>query len=304
MRKMLFRVTTFLLLLCVALQPLCVRAEQACSLELEYSKDDAGFSGLEIRIYRVADLSGSGEYALCAPFDDLPVKIQGITSQKEWRDAADTLAAYAISGNMEPRQTGVTDSGGRVLFSQLDWGIYLVLGTEAKRDGCVYRFENFCIFLPTPGTDGSWEHAVRAKPKCTVTQEPEEPGLCSYQVVKLWKDTGLRALRPEYITVDILQNGILRETVKLSADNGWCYSWTAPEDGSLWTVVERDVPDAYTVVITSSGTTFTLTNSRPAPGVDPPTTGDTFPLKRYLTVMAVSGILLALVGTVYKRKRG
>lgn len=302
MRKTLFHAIIFLLLVSITLQPLTVSgAEALCSLQLDYSKEGRGFSGLEIKLFRIADIYDDGTYALTAPFDTLPVKIHGISTQKEWRNAAETLSAYAVSAQMTPSYSAVTDESGQVRFSDLHTGIYLVMGVTAETSEGTYQFENFCIFLPTPLDDGTLNYDVHAKPKSTHTPPAEEPKELKYQVVKLWKDTGIRILRPKNVTVDILKNGQIQETIVLNSDNNWSYSWTAPEDDAIWTVVEKDVPDAYTVVITSSGTAFTITNSRPAPTVDPPKTGDTFAFRPYLTTMAVSGILLLLLGTLYKK---
>lgn len=307
MRKPAYRLLALLLLLCLTLQPLTAHAAvdtaRECSLELDYSSNGTGFGSLDIRIYRIADIYADGSFSLTAPFDDLPVKIHGITSQREWRDTANTLAAYIISRNIQPTATQKTDASGKARFSDLNAGIYLVLEVAATTSTHTYRFENFCIFLPTPLSDGTQDYDISAKPKSTVTPNAEQPEEVTYQVVKLWKDPGNSSQRPKSITVDILKDGAVHETVRLNADNNWTYSWTVPEGSGSWSVVEKDVPKAYTVVITSSGTTFTITNTRPAPNVDPPKTGDTFALRPWLTVMALSGLLLAACGILQKRKR-
>ena len=309
MRKYVLRSLILLFLLCITLQPLSVSAAEALdvsgnsSLELDYSSNGAGFRDLEIRVYRIAEFHADGNYALVPPFDQLPVKIHGITSQKEWRDAADTLTAYITAQQIPPTEQTRTDVHGKAYFPELQTGIYLVPGVSGENEDAIYRFENFCLFLPTPQSDGTYDYHVSAKPKGSVTPKPEEPEDTTYQVVKLWKDAGVRNLRPRSITVAILKNGVLQETVVLNAENNWSYSWTAPVGEDVWTVVELDVPDAYTVVITQSGTVFTITNTRPAPQGTPPKTGDTFAMESWLAVMSVSGILLTACGILQKRKR-
>lgn len=312
MKKRFLTVLAIYFLLCSVLVPLPARAAgvnlaEKCSLELDYSNNGVGFADLEVKIFRVAEFSADGSYALRAPFDGFPVRIHGITSQKEWRDAANTLAAYIAAEKIPAAKTEITDETGTVAFSGLETGIYLVLGIDGETDEGTYHFENFCVFLPTPQPDGSQNYHVVAKPKSSFAPKPGEPGEVEFQVVKLWKDAGNQDKRPTGITVDILKNGVVQETVRLDADNNWTYTWTAPEGEDIWTVVEKDVPDAYTVVIGVSGTTFTLTNSRPTPpkpGGGTPTTGDTFPLRPWLTAMCLSGIGLMAFGILFKRKRG
>lgn len=312
MRKIAYRVLTMLILVCVALQPLSVYAAETvdvtkkCSLALEYSGKGTGFAGLEIRLFRIAEMYPDGNYALVAPFDALPVKIHGITSQKEWRDTANTLAAYIAAQQILPTETEVTDASGKAVFTDLQTGVWLVLGISAETEQEIYQFENFCVFLPRPQSDGSLDYDLQAKPKHSVTPKPDKPDVpkeVRYQVVKLWKDTGIRNQRPQSITVAILKNGKLQETVSLNPENSWTYSWLAPEGNDIWTVVETDVPEAYTVVIHTDGRNFTITNARSAPVGVPPKTGDTFALRPWLMTMSLSGILLMALGILQKRKR-
>lgn len=309
MKKVTLRVLTLVLLLCTILQPLSVLAQEAvevdrvCSLELDYANDGVGFPGLSIKIYRFAEIYEDGDYALVPPFDTVPVKIHGITSQAEWRDAASTLSAYILAEGIAPTAVAETGEDGKALFENLETGTYLVMGISAETEEGTYRFEPLCIFLPTPGEDGSQNYHIQARPKFTFTPKPVEPEWKDYRVLKLWKDEGNRTRRPRSITVDILRNGVVVETVTLNAANNWSYAWTAEDNGDVWSVVEKDVPDAYTVVISGNATTFTITNTCDLPDVDPPQTGDTFALKPWLTAMALSGILLLLLGILHKRKR-
>ena len=309
MRKITYRVLTLLLLVCTLLQPMEAHAAQLvdvtrpCSLELEYSSDGLGFEGLEIRIFRIAEIYANGNYALVAPFHKLPVKIHGVTSQKEWQAAANTLAAYITAEQIAPTAVKTTDSAGKTAFTNLKTGIWLVMGTSAETEEKIYHFENFCMFLPTPQSDGSLKYDMKAKPKHSVMPKPEEPEKVQYRVTKLWKDAGIRSERPKSVKVDILKNGVVQETVVLNAENDWTCSWAAQEGNDLWTVVEKDVPNAYTVVIQTSGRNFTITNARSAPVGAPPKTGDSFAMRPWLLMMSLSGLILMAVGILQKRKR-
>lgn len=299
MRKNSFRCLV-ILLLCALLQPMAVRAAEpmpgSCTLKLEYSREGEPFSGLEIAIYRVADLYEDGSYALTDPFSGYPVKIHDIQSQLEWREAANTLAAYAQADGLTPTAIAHTDESGYVTFSELKTGLYLVREVTGRNGEGICCFESFIIFLPRPQTDGTAVFDVTAKPKSTVI--PEEPA--QYQVVKLWKDAGSQNQRPTSITVDIMKNGQLVETVVLSAENNWSYGWSAPA-GDSWAVVERNVPEGYTVTITVNQTCFTITNTCTTPDPDWPQTGDTFHLRLCILLMSLSGIGLMALG-IWRRR--
>ena len=224
-------------------------------------------------------------------------------TQKEWRDAANTLAAYIDAGNVAATKKAKTDASGKVTFSNLQTGLYLVKGVRAETEEGTYTFENFCIFLPTP-TDGKQNYDVTAKPKCTFTPKEEEPELAEYKVVKLWKDSGSRSSRPRSVAVDILKDGKVWKSVVLDKDNQWSYSWSYEKDGSEWAVVEKDVPQRYTVVISRAEGVFSISNTAKSITEDVPKTGDTFALRPWLTTLSISGMLLMAIGIGRKRRTG
>ena len=63
------------------------------SLTVFFGQEEAGFSGVTFRLYRVADLSETGKYTLSGAFADYPVTLEGLTASG-WRALAQTLAAY------------------------------------------------------------------------------------------------------------------------------------------------------------------------------------------------------------------
>ena len=298
-------VLCFLLLL-----PLCAHAAQmdpkaGCSLTLRYTQEGVAFSGLEISIYRVAEAREGWEFQKLEPYSGWPVNIHGITSQEEWQTAADTLTAYITAEGTEPYRTETTDGSGTAFFDDLETGLYLVAGAVASNEQGTWSFDRFMVYLPTPGEDGYLYH-VEALPKCSgFTPAPESR---VYKLLKVWQDAGFEEQRPVSVTVDILLDGQVWETVILGPESDWSYTWEAPGDSGVWTVVERDIPEDYWVTVSEKEQAFVITNSRmewepddPGGGNDPdtpvvPPTGDTFPLWLWIVVLCISGLLLVLLG--------
>ena len=305
MRNAALRIFLALMLLFAFLQPLPAQATEnaitPCSLELEYSASGTAFEGLGIQIYRIASLQRNGNYTLISPYNQLPVRILGVTTQKEWRDTANTIAAYIASEQLAATDSAPTGADGKVTFTSLDQGIYLVTAVSVATEEHIYQFENFCVFLPRPRDDGTYDYDVSAKPKFSLAPLPEEPEMAQYKVVKLWKDIGVKNKRPTSIVVEILKDGAVVESVILNASNDWTHSWTAPVGEGRWSVAEKDVPSGYTVTITSSGDTFTITTTHPGSGEEPPKTGDAFPFRFWLSAMVLSGMLLVVCGVMTKR---
>ena len=72
------------------------------------------------------------------------------------------------------------------------------------------------------------------------------------------------------------------DSVELLPTNNWAYSWTAQDDGSIWTVTEPKIPSGYTKVgITQSSNStahtrlFTITNKKTSFVTSTPTAGKT-----------------------------
>ena len=294
------RALTWLLaaLLCLLLPAQAFAAESVDlqrpgSLTLHYTQDGESLSGQEIALWRVGDVFENGTYALIAPY---PVEIQGITSESEWQDTAATLSAYLVADAVQPHYTATTDETGTAVFAELPLGLYLIRGLRVETATGTAVFEDFFLFLPR-NESGTYTYAVEAAPKHATFLPGEET--VEYSLLKLWKDDGHH--RPTQVKVDILQDGRLRESVVLSAENDWTYAWTA-EPGSVWTVAERDVPEGYQVTLDTKGNEFLLTNTFTTP-VEPPDTGDTFPLYGCIMAMSLSGLLLILLGLTDRRER-
>lgn len=303
MRKLNLSILCALCLLSLWLPPLQTWAvtpletEKECSLRMDYSMEDTVFEGLTIAVYRVAEAFDDGTFELIAPFNSYPVNIHGITSQTEWQQVAETLKAYIVADQVEPTRTALTDADGMAHFTDLQTGLYLVLGVVAENETGMYRFRDFMVYLPTPQEDGGFRYDMEAKPKCTQFTPSNR-----YSVIKLWKDAGHEEHRPNAVTVDIFRDGVLQETVTLSPENNWTYSWNVPDGQGIWTVVERDVPVEYEVLISAQETAFVITNTHDTPK-PPPETGDLFPVWLVVLALCLTGCALLLLGTRYERKR-
>lgn len=290
-----------LLCLIILVQPLCVFAEgmdtaRECNLVLTYAKEGIAFADLEIKLYRVARTTDVGVFEKLAPYDQYPVEVSRITSQTEWNEVATTLRGYVQADGLEPYRTATTNAEGNAVFEKLETGLYLVAGVTAED---TYVFFDFMLSLPAV-QDGECIYDVSAKPKSRLTEPSEDP--VTYTVLKLWKDEGYEKNRPAEVTVDILKDGTVVETVVLNANNDWKYSFQCQDGKSVWTVVERNVPKGYAVKVTDKETSFVIVNTWEDQPVDPPKTGDTFPLRLYIVVTCIAGSALMILGVAAGRK--
>ena len=268
-----------------------------CSLTLHYTRNGVNFSGVQAKIYRVAQAFSDGTFDLIPPFRSYPVNIHGVTSQTEWKDIAFTLSAYISANQVKPDFTKKTGEDGKAVFDNLPTGLYLVQEVRVDNNQGIYLFDEFMVYLPMTA-NGEFDYDVEAIPKCSDYTPKTE-----YSVLKLWKDEGFKDKRPKSIKVEILKDDVVQETVELSEKNNWSHKWYVPDGTGTWTVVELDVPQPYKVSIKEKETAFVITNTYPRPPQEAPKTGDTFPLRQCVLVMCLSGMLLMTMGILYKRKQ-
>ncbi len=297
-------VSLFLPVSVAAIPPIDPNA--ACSLTLYYQKEGKAFPDLEVGIYRVAEVVPGSTYELIEPYASYPVNIHGITHQSQWDNVAQTLWSYIVANGIEPDRETVTDENGVASFSQLQTGLYYVREVVANAVDGTYVFNQFMVYLPMSEDGRTYDYDVEARPKCIGYELKTQ-----YTVTKLWQDAGNQSKRPKEVTIDIYQDGELKDTQVLSADNDWSYTWyVSSEDSGKWTVAEREVPNSYTVTIQENGNNFVVINTRKSQPDTPsdikpdiPKTGDTFTPLPWILGMCISGILLLILGLRGWRRR-
>lgn len=274
--------------------------DHACSLTLDYSINEKEFSGLETKIYRVAELTQEGEYKLIPPFSDYPINIHGITSQQQWQQTAQTVRNLVMGNNVEAYSSEFTDDDGNAYHKELETGLYMVMGIIVEEDKDGYIFNDFMVYLPTPGDDG-YDYDITAKPKCSLYTIPEK-----YTLVKLWNDGDDSSVRPQEVKVEIFRDGIIHDSVILNSANNWSYSWEVT-DGGVWSVMETGVSEGYKVSIVNNNTSFVITNTyipdvpdRPG-DPDAPATGETSSVIVYALIFMISGFGLVILGILRMR---
>lgn len=286
------------------------------SLTISYRDGNTPLSGAEFSIYLVAETDENGELTVTGDFAGFNVDIRG-KNDEAWRTLAATLEAYVLRDRIQAADSGSTDGDGLVSFphsvDSLKPGLYLVLGSPHMQDGRWYYAAPFMVMLPGMDMDANqWIYDVAVSAKHESHPIPDEPGDGSHKVIKVWDDEGGESLRPEKITVKLIRNGEVYDTIELSDENSWRYSWTLPDNGEYWTVAETEI-DGYTVELRREGDVFIITNTReeetpdePQPTEPPDDGGPKLPQTGQLwwpaALLAAAGLLLLVLAALEKRR--
>ena len=277
--------------------------EKVCTLTMSYCYDGVAFSDAPVKLYKIADVSADCHYTLTSAFADSALAINGIRTQGEWDVIRTTLEAYILAHDIQADRTNATNVDGQVCFEALETGLYLaVVGEVTQGELCCY-FASALVALPGLGTDGYWQYQVEVHAKAAVLPPVDPDETIALKVLKLWKGDEGRNDRPESVEIEIFRNGESYETVVLSQENNWCYSWSTKDDGANWMVVERNIPAGYIMTVDERESSFVVTNTLDTaePPIKPPDTGDTFNLLLPILLMGISGSALLLIGVAGKR---
>ena len=263
------------------------------TLQAKLAYSGQPLAGVEVTLHRVADISETSPwitFTLCGDFANYPVDLLELTD-KEWADAASTLANYALADSLAPIATATTDQNGLVDFANLDSGLYLLQAAQTT-DQAGWRYFPAPSLLVLPAYDtaqGQWNTQAQA-----VLKVERKAPLVDLEVSKVWSGNSLP--RPESVTVELICNGVLKETVTLSEANHWKHTFTGLEGDKTYALAERDVPNGYTVTIAPNGERWVITNTCPDkdtsdPGGDPGQTPGTDPGQTVGTAIPQTGLL-------------
>ncbi len=227
------------------------------SISIEYPCGDIPF-----RLYRVATVSPGGNYTLTEEFKDYPIDLNA----ENWSELATTVAAYITRDSVAPLETKKTAFDGSLTFDTKETGLYLILWDRHVTGFYVYTPEPFFVSVPSTDGNDNWIYDVVSIPKYTREEEGSIPDSKALRVHKVWDDDrDAKKLRPTSVTVQLLCDGKVWDTVVLDRSNGWSYEWNSLSTSRTWQIVEVNVPEAYTVTISREGNTILIVNSLPEP---------------------------------------
>lgn len=275
------------------------------SLTVSYQDgEEKPLTGAAFHIYLVSTMDENGVLTPTADFSGCDVDPVGKDSAA-LRNMAFTLESHVLGAGISPTQTAETNEQGHARFpaggSSLTAGLYLVLGELHIQYDTRYTALPFLVMLPGLSS-GNWVYNMATASK--YESHPDESVPVTRKVLKVWKDQGHELLRPRSISVSLYCDGELYETVILSADTGWSYTWEELDGRHDWTVSE-EVSERYHTEITREGITFVITNTYNTPTTPTIPGNPNLPQTGQLwwpvpTLFAV-GLLFVVIGLAQRR---
>lgn len=284
----------FTVLLSVAVfnsfQVAAVNVNKKCSLTLNEC-----ISGLNVHLYRVASVSDDGSYHYTDAFNEAEtntnIQLDQLKTSEELKNAAITLKGYAASQKALTKQA----TSSKVAYTGLKTGLYLITTDNLELNGITYTYLPYLISLPQ-GT--SYDVSIDFT-KYSKNSSHE------YKIVKHWIDNGSK--HPDKIYVELYNGSIYIKTIVLDAAHNYAYSWKS-EQAMNYSIKEKSVK-GYKGIVSSvcndSKTEYIITNtSTDTPKKDSHVkTGDTTRINHWVTLLAVSGLFLIVLGRLFRHEK-
>lgn len=180
--------------------------------------------------------------------------------------------------------TKITDSNGKVLFDNLNLGVYYIKQTNKIKN--FSQIDPILIMLPKE-INNSFEYNIDASPKIEILD------LTDIKIKKIW-NTDKKDKILNHVTIELYKDKEKIETVTLNEKNNWEIVIEGLPKSDSYSVKEINLQKGYTVTYNLNEYTFTVTNT--------PSLVDTGQITYVYNIILFIGIMLIIVGIILKRR--
>lgn len=244
------------------------------SIEITLKEGTNKIKDAKITLYHIADAKEKDNnlvFELRSELSSCNVKLDDLTND----NLENEISKCKIDSTT--KYVGVTNSNGIVKFNDLDLGLYLVVQTESVKG--YSDIDSFLVAIPKV-EDNKWIYNAKAKPKTDIYQ------VIDVTVLKKW-NTDSKDL-PSEVTIELYESDTLVDSIKLSNDNNWTYTWKDIKLSDKYSVKEVNIPKGYTPSYKVNEYVFTITNTG--------TLAFTGQIFYPIIVLSILGIVLILTG--------
>lgn len=255
-------------------------------ITLNEKTDNEKIEGAEILLYKVADTKSENHNLMFEYIEGLK-SCNASLNDLETKSKSEEIEK-CINENIKSLKQ-ITDINGIVKYNDLDLGLYLV-----KQNNIVEGFskiDSFLVMIPKIANN-KWIYDIKSTPKTDIIR------VIDINVKKVWNtstsNTNDSIKIPRSIEVELLLNDKVIDTVKLSKDNNWSYTWENLAKSEEYTIKEINVPKGYTPSYQKDNNTFIVTNTS--------TLVQTGQMLWIVMLLIITGITFIIISIIYDRK--
>lgn len=249
------------------------------TITLKDSQESSPVANAKISLYKIAniiDTDSNLSFKYVPEMSSCPISIDELKEvNKELLTCLDNSAIIPLKKT--------TDIKGTLTFNDLTLGLYLVKQTNEVEG--YSKIDEFMIMLPE-FIDNSWNYSIDATPKTDIIR------LIDITVKKVWNNSNHTEL-PKEVTVRLLKDKEIIDTVKLNKENNWTYTWKNLEKSDEYNVKEINIPTGYTASYRNEEYFFTITNTN--------TLIKTGQDRWLIMLTSLLGIILLIIGLITEK---
>lgn len=250
------------------------------SITLNESNSNKPINKAEITIYKIANINTIDNkliYEYVENIKNCKVDLSNLSNIK-----LDELEK-CLQNNDVLKEIKLTNELGNVKFANLDLGLYLINQTN-KIDG-YSKIAPFLVTLPTE-ENNEWTYDINAIPKTDIIS------LINIIVEKKWDNTINNI--PKEVTIQLLKDNQVIDTIKLNDKNNWTYTWFDFEISDNYSVKEINIPKGYTDTYRQEGNKFIVTNTK--------TLVQTGTYSFIVPILTLIGLLFIVIGYLLNKR--
>ena len=215
------------------------------SVTLKEKSENVLIDGAEITIYHIGDASIKDNNLVFNKREELTCDVS-LDNLKDTKLVSDI--AKCINDNII-KYVGTTDNG-KVTYNNLNQGLYLV--TQTKSTEGYSDIDSFLVAIPKV-EDNKWIYNINALPKVDIYK------VIDLVVEKKWNTISKNI--PKYVNIELYKGEELIDTIELSEENNWTYTFEGIEKSDKYTIKEINIPKGFTPSYKVNEYIFTVTNS-------------------------------------------
>ena len=253
------------------------------SVTLKESKEDKPIKDANITIYKIATVTEKDNnlfYQYQDKITNCQANINNLLNKELSKYLNKCIENLELSSI-----TKTTNKDGFVKFDNLQLGLYLVKQTN-KVEG-YSNIDPFLVAIPKE-ENNIWIYDIKATPKTDIIR------LMDVIVEKKW-DIINSSTRPNEVTIELLKDKEVIDTIILNDENNWTYTWYQIEESDSYSVKEKNVPDGYTDTYRQVGNKFIVTNTK--------TLVQTGQNILIIELLAISGLIFVITGFIINKRK-
>lgn len=235
---------TFLTAFAVETCPDGFDCEETGTIIIDYRFDNNSLDNVQFKVYQITTMDENTNHHIVSAFKNVEIELEKLSNESYWIKSRDNLENYINYKAISPDQIFYTNDAGQYNLDDLELGIYFIQAemvapsdspeiTDVKNQ--ILYSQPILIAVGSYDGDGEkWVYHYNIQPKIAVANADTT----QLEVTKIWKNTKFDNAIPDEIEVELHRNGEKYDSIILSKENKWTYTWSNIDPCDCWGVKE------------------------------------------------------------------